>query len=360
MLSDDSVRNFGLRAGRVYGIDVHIHWFLLIVIALRLLHMSISEVPEGYVKDWGKVFTIFSTFTIALVGSVFLHELGHAFAAFREGGSCERIVLWPLGGLAYCSAPQTPWAQFFVAAGGPLVTLALAVVGGLVCWVAGWGLLPLQNPQYGFAETLFQFLFVWNSLLLFVNLLPCYPLDGGKMLHTWLWRRMGTSQGSLLHTLAISRVVAIVAIVFGVVLLLMGFTDKAWSYHHPVLDQLDLLLLLCGVLHFSSARRIREQLMYGDIEEGGAFGYDFSQGYTSLEGSPSRAERRPSWRERRRSRKARHSEDRERRIDREVRARLDELLEKISREGIESLSRDERRFLENASKHMRESETKRD
>ena len=158
MLSDDSVRNFGLRAGRVYGIDVHIHWFLLIVIALRLLHMSISEVPEGYVKDWGKVFTIFSTFTIALVGSVFLHELGHAFAAFREGGSCERIVLWPLGGLAYCSAPQTPWAQFFVAAGGPLVTLALAVVGvaqkvAAVRGESGDGKRKVQGVRQGECQT---------------------------------------------------------------------------------------------------------------------------------------------------------------------------------------------------------------
>jgi Zn-dependent protease len=360
MLSDDSVRNFGLRAGRMYGIDIYIHWFLLILLALQLLHMSVSDVPEGYVKDWGKVFKIFPAFAIALIGSIFLHELGHALAAARQGGRCDRIVLWPLGGLAYCEAPDTPWTQFVVAVGGPLVTLALILFGGLVCMIAGWPLLPYTNAEWGFFEILFQYVFLWNCLLLFINLLPCYPLDGGRMLHTWMWTRMGTNQGALLRTLGISRVVAIVAIAFGVVLLFMGFTDKAWSYKHPVIDHLDFLLILCGLTYFMTARQIREQVMYGEMDDGGAFGYDFSRGYTSLENGDSGAEPRPSWSERRREEKARRAEERESEKDREVRARLDELLEKISRDGMGSLSSDEKRFLEQASKHLRESEAKRD
>lgn len=360
MLSDDSVHKFGLRAGRMYGIDIYVHWFLLILVALQLLHLWTSEVPEGYVTDWGKTFKSFSAFAIALFGSILLHELGHAYAAFRQGGSCERIVLWPLGGLAYCDAPDTPWTQFVVAIGGPLVTFALALFGGLVCLIAGWHPLPFQSPEWGFFEILFQYLFLWNVLLCFVNILPCYPLDGGRMLHTWLWTRMGTSQGALVRTLSISRVVAIIAIAFGVVFLFLGFTDKAWSYNHPVVDHLDFLLILCGITYFMTARQIREQLMYGEMEDSGAFGYDFSRGYTSLDGGASSAERRPSWRERRREEKARRDEERKREKDHEVRVRLDDLLEKISRDGIDSLSHDEKRFLEQASRHMRESEAKRD
>jgi len=369
MLADDSVRNFGLRVGRLFGIDIWLHWILLAIVALRLLHVLLAPVPEGFEKDYATVLTNFATFVVALLVSILLHEFGHAYAAYRQGGSCERIVLWPLGGLAYCDAPRTPRAQFVVAAGGPAVTLAIGIVAMLVCLVAGWPFWPFAG-SWGFAELLFQQLFLWNTMLGVVNLVPCYPLDGGKMFHTWLWARMGSHNGALWVTLNVSRVTAIVALVFGGVLFFMGFTDKAWSYKHPFLDGLTVLLVFCGLIHFLDAKRTRMQLLYGETDEGGIFGYDFSRGYTSLEkstgwsgGGPagySGTESRPSWRERRREEKRQRLAEGRRREDRELRQRLDEILEKISRDGMASLSRDERRFLERASKHVRESEARRD
>ena len=347
MMTEDSFRSSGLRAGRLFGIDIWLHWILLAIIALKLIDILLE--PGGH---YGAPMVAFASFALALLVTILLHEFGHAYAAYRQGGDTEKIILWPLGGLAVCNAPQHPGSQFWVAAGGPLVNLALGLLAMGACLALGWNFLPFSS-ELVFWQRLVQNLFLWNFVLLIVNLLPCYPLDGGRILHSLLWNRMGTHHGALELTLRISKFTAILALVFGGATIVLGFSDKNWRFENPFIDELGFVCIFCGLLYFMTARQVREQVLYA-AEDSGPFGYDFSGGYSSLESSAP-AEKRPGiferWRLRRLKRRREKKEGREERM----REHLDELLEKIHQEGMESLSPQERRFLETASQKLRKS-----
>ena len=345
MMREDSFRHSGLRVSRLFGIDIWAHWILLLIIGLKLFDILLQNHGQ-----YGPPLLAFAAFALALLLTILLHELGHAYAAHRQGGRTERIILWPLGGLAACEAPHDHRAQFWVAAGGPLVNLGLGLLVTAACLLLRLEFLPFSGQPI-FWQRLLQYLFLWNFVLLLVNLLPCYPLDGGRLLHCMLWGRMDTHHGALELTLRISKFTAILALLFGGATIVLGFSDESWRFSHPFLDELGFVSAFCGLFYFISARQVREQVLY-DTEDSGGFGYDSSQGYTSLD-HPGPGERRRGffarWKLKRQRRLAEKSERREER-DRE---RLDALLEKIHLEGMGSLSSSERRFLEGASKKLR-------
>jgi Zn-dependent protease len=356
MLSEGHVRNFGLRVGRVFGIDVWFHWTLLIIVGLELINRLL---PREVQLDVHPV-AYWCVYVLGLLVSLLLHEFGHCYAAYRQGGSAERVVLWPLGGLATCDAPQQPRPQFWVTAGGPLATAALAVFAALVCVLAGWRLLPFGGESFAFHRLFFQYLFLWNIFLLVLNLLPCYPLDGGRMLQSFLWDRFESYGEASLLTLRVSRVTAILALVAGGAILLMNFTSETFAYDHPLLSSFVWGFLLLAVLHFFyGARELRMRLEYGEEEDESVFGHDFSHGYTSLE-RPARRERRPSLFQRMRERSRKRARMRKFQQEREMRERLDQLLDKIHRESMDGLTREEKRFLERASRYLRKSEASKD
>jgi len=345
MMGEDSFRSSGLRVCRLFGIDIWVHWILLLIIGLKLVDILVKHHDQ-----YGAPLLAFAAFALALLVTILLHEFGHAYAATRQGGRAEKIILWPLGGLAVCEAPRAPRAQFWVSAGGPLVNLGLGLLATGACLALRIDFLPFASEPI-FWQRLLQYLFLWNFVLLLVNLLPCYPLDGGQLLHCWLWNRMGSHHGALELTLRISKLTAILALLFGGATIVLGFSDESWRFKHPFLDELGFVSVFCGLFYFITVRQIREQVLYG-VEDSGAFGHDFSSGYTSLESSLPR-EKSPGflerWRQRRRERKQGKKDARQE----DERRRVDELLEKIHEDGMGSLSQRERRFLESASKKLR-------
>ncbi len=188
--------------GTWFGVHVRVHATLILLIATNLL-FSNARGAMG-MKDA-------LTSSAILFGIVLLHEFGHCFAARHVGGDAEEILLWPLGGLAFIRTPQRPWPSFVGTAGGPLVNV-------VICAITGFGLLAISgfhgslsfNPLLAFGNsemisndrmyeavfnsTLGYYLFwiysVSFSLLVF-NLLPIFPLDGGRLLQTMLWPRFG-------------------------------------------------------------------------------------------------------------------------------------------------------------------------
>ena len=347
MMTGDSFRSSGLRIGRIFGIDLWLHWILLAIIAFRLIDILLD--PGG---QYGAPMLAFTSFALALLVTILLHEFGHAYAAHRQGGDTEKIILWPLGGLAVCNAPQHPGSQFWVAAGGPLVNLGLGLLATGACLALGWDFLPFSGEP-AFWKRLVQNLFLWNFALLIVNLLPCYPLDGGRILHSWLWNRMGSHHGALHLTLRISKFTAIAALVFGGSTIILGFSDKAWRFEYPFLDELGFVCVFCGLLYFLTVRQVREEVLYA-TEDSGPFGYDFSGGYTSLDSSGT-VEKRPGFLERWKLRRLKRRQEKKEEREEQMRKRLDELLEKIHQEGMESLSPEERRFLDTTSQKLRKS-----
>ena len=121
--------------------------------------------------------------TLLFFGSIILHELGHAFQALREGWALHGIRLSFIGGLLSTSGAIRPGSELRVAAAGPLVSFLLAATSGALVGVGRELRWPeLLNEVVG--------LLGWaNAFLLLFNLLPAFPLDGGRILRVWLWRR---------------------------------------------------------------------------------------------------------------------------------------------------------------------------
>ena len=151
------------------GVDVFLHWSWFVMGALeisvrRSRYSSIAWNVAEYV---------------ALFSVVTLHEFGHALACRQVGGTANRIVLWPLGGVAYIDPPARPAATLWSIAAGPLVNVILAGVSyelTMWAWDSGW---KLTAPN---AYRLLWSVLAINLGLLVFNLLPIYPLDGGQIL----------------------------------------------------------------------------------------------------------------------------------------------------------------------------------
>src|SRR5262249_30782003 len=117
---------------------------------------------------------------------VVLHELGHALMARRFGIETRDITLYPIGGVARLERmSERPWEELCIALAGPAVNVAIAVALGLFLTVHGHPRLPLplDNP--------FSFLFATNVMLVFFNLLPIFPMDGGRVLRALLAMPLG-------------------------------------------------------------------------------------------------------------------------------------------------------------------------
>ncbi|HXY41748.1 MAG TPA: site-2 protease family protein [Vicinamibacteria bacterium] len=168
------------RLFRLAGIEVYLHWTWFVWALWEF------QSPIGTYRSaaWNVLEYL------ALFAMVTLHEFGHALACRSTGGHAERIVLWPLGGLALVNPPQRPAATLWSVAAGPLVNVALipALIAASAIALAA-GVQRGSNPaQFLHALTLM------NVVLLVFNLLPSYPLDGGQILRSLLWFVMGRAR----------------------------------------------------------------------------------------------------------------------------------------------------------------------
>lgn len=195
-----------IQLARVLGIRIGVHtsWFVV----LFLMIWSLSGLYQDVVGN-GSAFILATASALLFFSSVVLHELGHAVVARRNGIETQGIDLWLLGGIARLSRDSdTPGAEFRIAAAGPAVTLAF----GLACLGLGEALATggfddalafRDNGTVGAGEALLAWLTYVNAVLLIFNLIPGFPLDGGRMARAIAWkitgdRAKGTRFASLL------------------------------------------------------------------------------------------------------------------------------------------------------------------
>lgn len=140
---------------------------------------------------------------VGLYGCILLHEFGHALAARWCDGEANDIVLWPFGGLAFCRPAWHPTAQLITSAAGPLVTLVLAVGFSGLSIVLSY----VETPQFlGWLVTGLAYL---NWKVFLFNLIPAFPMDGGRILRDILWYWLGPERATVI-AVNISRVIAVV------------------------------------------------------------------------------------------------------------------------------------------------------
>src|SRR2546430_178358 len=182
-----------ITVARVYGIPVRIdyRWFLVFALSVWLvasnLHHSPIQLPGIILPpvDSLTAWTLGVITTAALFLSVFGHKLSHALMARAEGIEIEEIVLHPFGGLARLrTEPQNPRAELRIAAAGPAASFVFAMLAFGGTQIAALG-------DYAATFVVFFLIAAGNLLLALFNLLPGYPLDGGRVLRAILWRKSG-------------------------------------------------------------------------------------------------------------------------------------------------------------------------
>jgi len=221
---------------RIRGIPIRVHFTLLLLLPVIALQLAGSG---GWIAwGWGLLAAL------CLFLSVALHELGHSFVSLAKGCPVLDILLLPIGGVAQMARlPERPRDEFQIALAGPLVSLALAGLcyGGLAAWARA-------ARQAGLAE-LSAVVGVINFQLALFNLLPSFPMDGGRIFRAWLTPKLGR----LLATRIAAAVGKFLAVLFG----LFGL----WPPLNPLLVAIAVFIYAAAgaeyrmVLHEELARR---------------------------------------------------------------------------------------------------------
>jgi len=197
-----------IRLFRAAGIDVFLHWSWFLV-----AYYEINQRKGQYASPIWNVLEYLALFAIVL-----MHEFGHSLACRQVGGGADRIVLWPLGGVAYVNPPERPGAVLWSLAAGPLVNVVLLpVLIALAVMMHARGIVNAAPNLVRLVETIA----IINAGLLVFNLLPVYPLDGGQILRSLLWFVVGRA-----WSLTIVTVLGLVGV--GALVLLALWAQDVW------------------------------------------------------------------------------------------------------------------------------------
>jgi Zn-dependent protease len=343
--------------GRWFGTPVRVHIILILYVVIRLLVAAVNLATDARLSQLSQTACELGLLLIALVA----HELGHVATAAWLDCDPEEVHLWPLGSLAGPSFVPRSSEHALVAMAG-LATSGIICVVTAVALNLGWGAQMVWNPfgngnatdpgaPWFNGDRATPLRLVWiagwfgyiNWVLALANVIPALPFDGGRIFRALLGSTsVVSSRDNNAYIFNTARACAMILAAAGLVRLLL----------YRRLDSLTLiaLALLIEFLVRSEARMLEE----GGYFDHGLFGYDFSEGYTSLESGaakvrPYRESALKRWRRRRSELR------RQRRMAREAaeERRMDEILEKIHREGRAALTDDENRFLVRVSARYR-------
>ena len=195
--------------GKILGIQIGLDYSWFVIFALLTWMLANSYYPDEF-KHWSPLlyWLMGAVTAIMLFVSVLLHELGHSVVALRYKIPVRSITLFLFGGVAQIGAePPSAIAEFFIAIAGPLVSLALAVF-----FYAAQPLIAGMEPLLGLAK----YLAYINMALVLFNLIPGYPLDGGRVFRAIMWAITGNMGRSTLIAANVGRFFAFLLIFAGV------------------------------------------------------------------------------------------------------------------------------------------------
>jgi Zn-dependent protease len=231
--------SWSFRLGRIAGIPVYVHWTFLILLGwIAFGHWQQGHDLATTLEGVG--------FVLAIFGCVVLHELGHALAARRYGVPTADITLLPIGGVARLQRiPEKPAQEFVVAIAGPLVNVAIVAI----LWMAGVRLsAEAGDPEFLLRENFLTRLMVVNVFLVLFNLLPAFPMDGGRVL-----------RALLAMTMDYGRATRVAASVGQFMAILFGFLGLSGN---PILL---LIALFVWIGAEAEARQVQERIVLKNV-----------------------------------------------------------------------------------------------
>jgi Zn-dependent protease len=223
MPARSAITLFRFRGIRV-GVDYS--WFFvlfLVIISLSGFYRDVLGADEGDIGPY--LFAVASA--LAFFGSILLHEMGHAVVALREGVGISEITLWLFGGVARMSRDtSSPGAEFRIAVAGPIVTLLIAVacvgVGVAVGADEFWDAMRFEDAGISGGVALLAWLATINVFVLGFNLIPAFPLDGGRIARAIAWRITGDRARATRFAATLGQGFSYLFIALGIVLVVNG------------------------------------------------------------------------------------------------------------------------------------------
>lgn len=200
----------GIRLGRIAGVEIDIDYSWLVIFFLFVFLLGYSYFPSvapSIAVGW--YWLAAAVTTVLFFGSVLLHELAHSIVANREGLPVKNITLFLFGGVSQITdEPRTAWDEFRMAIVGPLTSLLIAAIVFGLAWLVRTTAGPLVHAAL-------TYLWYINVALAIFNLLPGFPLDGGRVFRAVLWGATGNLSRS-------TYIAALVGQGFGWVMILGG------------------------------------------------------------------------------------------------------------------------------------------
>ena len=207
---------------KVFGIEIRLDYSWFIIFALFAYYFGFIYFPSvlpGLNKGLLILITIVTV--ILLFTSVLIHEMSHSLVARRRGTSVKRITLFIFGGMAQIEKePETPYSEFIMAIAGPAASFVMGIIFGVV-WIFTVNIAPVREPV--------KYLAIINIMLGVFNMLPGYPLDGGRVLRSIVWRVTGNLKRSTFIASTVGRVIGFMIIAVGIFFIFMGnFLNGIW------------------------------------------------------------------------------------------------------------------------------------
>jgi len=204
-----------IRLGRLFGIEVGFNWSLIFIVALIAWTVAADILP-GTAPGYAPLlyWLLGAAGALLFYASLLAHELSHAVVARRNGVKVAGITLWLFGGVSRLEGePVSARSEALIAGVGPLTSFVVAVLSLVIAVLAGGSSL---------VAALFSWLSFVNVMLGLFNLVPAFPLDGGRLLSSLLWWRSGSRQRGVHNAVRVGRVFAYLMIAAGVVGVFIG------------------------------------------------------------------------------------------------------------------------------------------
>ena len=248
-----------LRIGRIAGIDILVHWSWLAIAVLLVYWLATGffEDVDAY-NHWSRTerWTAAAVTSGLFFASVLLHELSHSLVAKRLGLPVANITLFIFGGVSsLASEPESAADEFKIAIVGPGTSFLLGAVAGLVALV-----FYLNDAEDTVVAAIAEYLAIVNVAVGIFNMLPGYPLDGGRVLRAFLWSRSRNMLKATRWASTVGQVIAYGLMGLGVILVLAGnFISGVWFG-------------VIGLFLRNSSEQAYQQLLYRDTLEGATVG----------------------------------------------------------------------------------------
>jgi len=207
-----------IRLGKVFGIEIGLNWSLIFVFVLVSWSLAATVLPQSVPNQSTAAYWITGLIgAVVFYGCLLAHELSHSVVARRNGVQVSEITLWLFGGVSKLAGePRSAGVEALITVVGPLSSILIAVVAFVLALILSAAGAP------ALVSNLLLWLAVLNLSLGVFNLVPAFPLDGGRLLSSFFWWRTGTRQGGVHVAVQVGRIFAFLMIGVGALELFRG------------------------------------------------------------------------------------------------------------------------------------------